>query len=98
MASEDNTYPSYQLFKGLQKPLEFLGMSGRYIKWAAIAAGSAILGFIIGFIIGGFFVGITILIVSAGVGAILIFSKQRKGLHSKKIQKGVYVYSRSKQL
>lgn len=98
MSSEERIYPSFQVFKGLQKPLEFLGMSGRYIKWAAIAAGVAIIGFIIGFIVAGFILGITILLSSAGVGVILIFAKQKKGLHAKKIQKGVYVYARSKQL
>ena len=35
----------YQMFKGLQRPLEFLGLQGRYITWAAITAGVGILGF-----------------------------------------------------
>lgn len=96
--SESSTYPSYHVFKGLQKPLEFLGMSGRYIKWAAIAAGSAILGFILGYIICGFLVGIIILFVSAGVGVFLIFTKQKKGLHAKHIDKGVFVYAHLRQL
>ena len=32
----------YQVFKGLQRPLEFLGFQGRYIYWAAGTAGGAI--------------------------------------------------------
>lgn len=39
-------YPDYPLFKGLQKPLEFMGIQGRYIYWAAATAGGAIIGFI----------------------------------------------------
>lgn len=35
------------MFKGLQRPLEFLGLQGRYIVWAAITAGISLLGFII---------------------------------------------------
>ena len=56
----------YPMFKGLQRPLEFMGIQGRYIYWAA--------------------------------GAALILLKQRKGLHSKKNDKGVFVYARSKEL
>ena len=43
----ENQYVSYPMFKGLQKPLEFMGFQGRYITWAACAVGGAILGFII---------------------------------------------------
>ena len=37
----DNGYAAYPVFKGLQKPLEFLGIQGRYIYWAAGAAQGA---------------------------------------------------------
>ena len=63
----------YPMFKGLQRPLEFMGIQGRYIYWAAGAIG-------------------------LGSGAALILLKQRKGLHSKKNDKGVFVYARSKGL
>lgn len=34
MASDNQgQYPDYPVFKGLQKPLEFLGLQGRYIYW-----------------------------------------------------------------
>ena len=45
--TKNSQYVSYPMFKGLQKPLEFMGIQGRYITWAAIAVGGAILGFII---------------------------------------------------
>ena len=43
MASQEQEirYPDYPLFKGLQKPLEFMGIQGRYIYWAAGAIGGA---------------------------------------------------------
>ncbi len=28
-------FPDYPIFKGLQRPLEFFGLQGRYIYWAA---------------------------------------------------------------
>ena len=47
-AVEEKGYITYPVFKGLQKPLEFMGVQGRYIYWAAAAAGGAIIGFILG--------------------------------------------------
>ena len=38
----DGRYPDYPLFKGLQRPLELMGLQGRYIYWAAGVAGGAI--------------------------------------------------------
>lgn len=35
MKGKDERYPDYPLFKGLQRPLEFMGIQGRYIYWAA---------------------------------------------------------------
>ena len=35
----DGRYPDYPLFKGLQRPLELMGLQGRYIYWAAGVAG-----------------------------------------------------------
>ena len=52
------------MFKGLQKPIEFMGIQGRYITWAAIAVGGAILGFIIVYCIFGFLAGLIVLAVS----------------------------------
>ena len=76
MKGKDERYPDYPLFKGLQRPLEFLGIQGRYIYWAAVTTCGAI--------------------VSAGI--VLILLKQRKGLHSKKVVPGVYVYAHSRKI
>ena len=89
------TNMEYQMFKGLQRPLEFMGLQGRYITWAAIAVGGAILGFIIAYCIFGFVVGLIVLAVSLLAGAALIFFKQKKGLHTKKEDRGVFIYAYS---
>ena len=62
------------MFKGLQKPLEFMGIQGRYITWAACAVGGAILGFIIVYCIIGFVAALVVLAVSLSTGAILVCS------------------------
>ena len=91
--TKDSLYLSYPMFKGLQKPLEVMGIQGRYITWAAIAVGGAILGFIIAYCIFGFVVGLIVLAVSLLAGAALIFFKQKKGLHTKKEEYGVFIYA-----
>ena len=95
---KDTRYPDYPLFRGLQRPLEFMGLQGRYIYWAAGAVGGAILGFIIAYIIAGFVVGLVVLVIAVCVGAGMIPFKQRRGLHSKKTEHGVFVYASSKRL
>ena len=97
MAEEtiNSQYLSYPMFKGLQKPLEFMGIQGRYITWAAIAVGGAILGFIIAYCIFGLVVGLIVLAASLLAGAALIFFKQKKGLHTKKEDHGVFIYANS---
>lgn len=52
------------MFKGLQRPLELMGLQGRYIYWAAGAAGGAIVGFIVMYIILGFVAGLVTLVVA----------------------------------
>ena len=96
MKGRDERYPDYPLFKGIQRPLEFMGIQGRYIYWAAGSAGGAIVGFVIAYCLAGFVAGLVVLAVILSVGISLIILKQRKGLHTKKNRKGVYVYARSK--
>ena len=74
----------YPVFKGLQKPLEFMGIRGRFLTLAAAAIGvSFALGKLAGFIA---------MLVMAVVGLVTIYVKQRGGLHNKRRAKGIYVY------
>ena len=70
MAREDQEirYPDYPLFKGLQKPLEFMGIQGRYIYWAAATAGGAIIGFIAAYCLMGIIAGLIVLVVAITTG------------------------------
>ena len=97
-AVREERYADYPVFKGLQKPLEFMGFQGRYIYWAAGTIGGAIVSFIIAYCLVGFVVGLVVLVVAISAGAALIFLKQRKGLHTKKSDQGVYIYARDKSL
>ena len=94
----EEQYQDYPIFKGLQKPLEFMGVQGRYIYWAAGAIGGAIVGFILAYCLIGFVAGLIALVVSLGTGAAVIFMKQKKGLHSKKEDNGVFIYAHSKKV
>lgn len=100
MTSKEQTihYPEYPLFKGLQKPLEFMGFQGRYIYWAAGTVGGAIIGFIAAYCLLGFVAGLIVLVATISVGAGLIIIKQRKGLHTKKNDRGLFIYARSKHI
>ncbi|MBQ6044249.1 MAG: DUF4133 domain-containing protein [Bacteroidales bacterium] len=97
-SGKDIRYPDYPLFRGLQRPLEFMGLQGRYIYWAAGAVGGAIIGFIVAYIIAGFVAGLVTLVAFVVTGAALVMFKQRRGLHSKKVDRGVFVYASSRRL
>ena len=98
MKDNDEHYPVYPVFKGLQRPLEFMGIQGRYIYWAAGTIGAAIVGFIIAYCIAGFILGLAVLAIAITIGAGLILFKQRKGLHSKRQDQGVFIYAHSKKM
>lgn len=98
MKSEETRYPDYPVFKGLQRPLELMGIQGRYIYWAAGTAGGAIVGFIAAYCLLGFVAGLIALTAILSAGISLIIVKQRLGLHSKRIDKGVFVYASSKKM
>lgn len=90
----DTVYPAYQMLKGLQRPLEFMGLRGRYIFWGALTAGGALIGFIAAYLCAGFLPGLVALFLALAAGGLTIMVKQMKGLHSKKEDKGVFVFAR----
>lgn len=91
----EDGYREYPIFRGLQRPLEFMGVQGRYIYWAAATAGAAIIGFILGYCLVGFLAGLIILVIALCTGATLIFVKQQNGLHSKHNDKGDFILART---
>ena len=95
---DTENYTDYPMFKGLQRPLEFMGLQGRYIYWAAATVGTTLLGFMLVYSLLGFIVGLAFAVIALSTGTSLIVLKQKKGLHSKKEDKGIFVYSSSKRL
>lgn len=82
----------YPVFKGLQKPLEFLGIRGRFLMIAAATIGGAFILFFAGQYIFGMGVSIGMALAIGGAGMATIYIKQKSGLHSKKRSRGTYVY------
>lgn len=82
----------YPVFKGLQKPLEFMGIRGRFLTFAAGAIGLSFVGFIVFSIIMGKLAGFIAMLAIAITGLITIYIKQRSGLHAKKRKKGIFIY------
>jgi hypothetical protein len=86
-------YNGYPVFKGLQKPLEFMGIRGRFLTLAAVAIGVSFLGFILFSIILGKLAGFIAMIALAVTGLAAIYLKQKTGLHNKKRDKGYFIYN-----
>lgn len=82
----------FPVFRGLQKPLEFLGIRGRFMYFAAATAGGAILGYFVASLALGEGVGAVIAIAILAIGMATIYTKQKEGLHKKKRFDGVVVY------
>ena len=82
-----------------EESVNFYLVSFRYnrihIYWAAGVAGGAIVGFIAAYCLMGFVAGLVVLATVLSAGIVLIILKQRKGLHSKNVKRGVYVYAYS---
>lgn len=82
----------FPVFKGLQKPLEFMGIRGRFLTLAAVAIGVSFVGFIVFSIALGKLAGFIAMLVMALTGLVTIYVKQRGGLHNKKRHHGIYIY------
>ena len=82
----------YPVFKGLQKPLEFMGIRGRFLTLAAAAIGISFVSFIAFSIVLGKLAGFIAMLVMALAGLVTIFVKQRGGLHNKRRSRGIFVY------
>lgn len=92
MEENKSNQDGFPVFKGLQKPLEFMGIRGRFLTLAAVAIGVSFVGFIVFSITLGKLAGFIAMLVMAAAGPATIFVKQRGGLHSKKRAKGIYIY------
>ena len=84
-------YICFRVYRGLQKPLEFMMLKGRYVVIGAAIAFGSIVGFIVGFIMSGILVASLLTLCILLSGGIWIITRQRKGLHSKNTMPGFYI-------
>jgi len=82
----------FPIYKGLQKPLEFKGLKGKYIYWAV---GSLLAGLVLGALtmsLVNMWLGAIVLVGSITGGLVFIASKQKQGLHSKASSQSVFIH------
>lgn len=82
----------FPIFRGLQKPLEFMGIRGRFMILAAATVGATILCFFIASFLFGGGVAFGISVVVLGIGLVTIYTRQKQGLHNKKRFNGIVIY------
>lgn len=82
----------FPVFKGLQKPLEFMGIRGRFLTLAAAAIGVSFVGFIVFSVAIGKLAGFIAMLVMTAAGLVTIYVKQKDGLHAKRRDRGIFIY------
>lgn len=82
----------YPIYKGLEKPLSYKGLKGKFIGWAI---GSLVAGILIGGIVSAVinvFLGLFLSLLT-GLGLFfLTLYHQKKGLYSKRRDRGVFIH------
>lgn len=82
----------FPIYKGLQKPLEFKGLKGKYIYWAV---GSLLAGLVLGALtmsLVNIWLGAIVLVGSVAGGFVFIAAKQKHGLHSKASSRSFFIH------
>lgn len=82
----------YPVFKGLQKPLEFMGIRGRFLGIAAATIGVTFIIYLALAALLGQMTGIVTALVCLGTGLVTIYIKQKSGLHAKRKYRGIIIY------
>jgi len=86
-----NSPQTFPVYKGLQKPLSYKGLKGKFIAWGAVAlVGGLTLGGISGAFI-NMYLGAAVALGSIGVMLFYVLSQQKKGLHSKSRHNGIFI-------
>ena len=87
---------NFNVWRGVQKPLEFKGLKGRYIQWAGgILEGSFVLLMVIKFFF-GWVIAVPIVLIGAGVSWLNMMSKAKKGTFTKNAIQGTVVINPKK--
>lgn len=84
---------TYNVYKGLQKPLVYKGFAGKFIYWGIA---SLLSGLVLGALVMALFsmlLGLIVLASCVGGGLYYTASRQKKGLHQKTRSSGHYLIS-----
>ena len=87
---------SFNVYKGLERPLVYRGFRGKFIYWGI---GSVLVGLVIGALTMAIFsmlLGILLLAACIGGGLMYTLSMQRKGLHNKSRSTGSVFFHQSR--
>lgn len=84
--------PEYDVFRGLQLPLELFGFKGRSLVAASIVTAVTIVAFFVVSSFMGKLMTFLICVPIGGLGVLYVRILQAKGLHSKHRDKGVFIY------
>ena len=82
----------YPVFKGLQKPLEFMGIRGRFLTLAAAAVCGVFAGLIRFSLILGKHSGVHALVGKGVAGLGGLFCNKRGAQENKRRSKGIFIY------
>ena len=84
-------YPTFPAYKGVQRPIMFKSLKGKYIYFAMFFG---TVGLIIGLILMstvGFKIGLPFMVIVSGGGILYCLGKQKRGLHSKRNDRGTFI-------
>jgi len=81
---------TYNVYKGLQKPLVYRGFAGKFIYWgiASLLAGLVFGALAIALL--NMLFGVFVMAICIGGGLMYTASQQKKGLHQKSRATGIY--------
>ena len=82
----------YLFYKGLQKPLEFMGIRGRFIIIAAVTVVGSFLSYFLLTVFLESIIAVFVTVTFVFGGLITIYLKQKQGLHAKRRARGLFVY------
>jgi hypothetical protein len=84
---------TYNVYKGLQKPLVYKGFAGKFIYWGIASLLSGLVLGALSMALFSMMLGLIVLVSCVGGGLYYTASRQKKGLHRKTRSSGHYLFS-----
>ena len=89
--SRDRQAYSFSVYKGLQQPIVFKTLKGRYIYWGLASILAGFLAAVTLTVTVNFLTGFLALLTVSLSGLLYTNSRQKKGLHAKSRSEGVFI-------